>query len=86
MIHLVAGVGHDTGPGANDLRYRGAELTDLLAALKKAVGEMCRLVELLGRYSNWTSWTDRLPAPDKTGELSRESRSRARRTAPTVRR
>lgn len=39
------------------------------------------MVELLGRYSNWTSWTDRLPAPDKTGELSRESRSRARRTA-----
>jgi len=39
------------------------------------------LVELLGRYSDWTSWTDRLPATDKTGELSRESRSRARRTA-----
>jgi DNA-directed RNA polymerase specialized sigma24 family protein len=39
------------------------------------------LVELLGRYSNWTSWADRLPATDKTGEHSRKSRSRARRTA-----
>ena len=39
------------------------------------------MVELLGRYSNWTSWTDRLPVTDKTGDLSRESRSRARRTA-----
>ena len=38
-------------------------------------------MDLLGRYSNWISWTDRLPATDKTGELSRESRSRARRTA-----
>jgi hypothetical protein len=40
-----------------------------------------QFVELLGRYSNWTSWTDRLPATDKTGELRRESQSRARRTA-----
>jgi hypothetical protein len=32
------------------------------------------LVELLGRYSNWTSWADRLPATDKTGEHSRKSR------------
>jgi hypothetical protein len=38
-------------------------------------------VELLGRYSNWTSWADRLPETDKPGELRRESRSRARRTA-----
>ena len=38
-------------------------------------------MELLGRYSNWTSWTDRLPAPGKTGDLKREGRSRARRTA-----
>ena len=38
-------------------------------------------MELLGRYSNWTSWTDRLPGADKTGELGRESRSQTRRTA-----
>jgi hypothetical protein len=33
---------------------------------------------LLGRYSNWTSWTDRLPAADKTGARGPESGSRAR--------
>jgi hypothetical protein len=25
------------------------------------------MVELLGRYSNWTSWADRLPSLDQTG-------------------
>jgi hypothetical protein len=38
-------------------------------------------VELLGGYSNCAYWTDLLPAADKTGELRRESRSRARGTA-----
>jgi transposase len=36
------------------------------------------LVELLGRYSNWTSWANHLPGADKPGELRREGRSRAR--------
>jgi hypothetical protein len=39
------------------------------------------LVELLGRYSNWTSWADHLQSLDQTGGPGPESRSRPRGTA-----
>ena len=39
------------------------------------------LVELLGRYSSWTYWTDRVRSLDQTGERRGESRPRGRATA-----
>jgi hypothetical protein len=38
-------------------------------------------VELLGRYSNWTSWANRVRSLDQTARPSLESRPRARGTA-----
>ena len=39
------------------------------------------MVELLGRYSNWTSWAYRLRSLDQTGERRHESLPNARRIA-----
>ena len=36
------------------------------------------VVELLGRYSNWTSWADRLPSLDQTSGHRLESRPHTR--------
>jgi hypothetical protein len=38
-------------------------------------------VELLGRYSNWTSWIDCLQSVDQEGGHGRQNRPRARGTA-----
>jgi DNA-binding CsgD family transcriptional regulator len=38
-------------------------------------------VELLGRYSNWTSWADRVRSIDRRGPDRTEARARTRGTA-----